>query len=537
RMGVAATGELIPERLTFLTSASPAGTGNDLTNNTPYTTMYLSPENEYKLDEGWQSVEDPLDPTKTIIFKEEDWQDILFRTGISQNHYLSTSGGSQNASFNLGVGYLTNEGIAIGTNFNKLSLNMDGEVKLRDNINVFGRLMYSKTSQLGGSWPWERSQAAPPTMKYKFEDGTLSPGDYFPSPAYRISRQDPKNSTNNLTMIVGGKWDIFRGLSFNPQISLFDVSTANRNFQRSHFTRVGQFVDSRTASSNNTKNLQHQIDATLLYVNQINNQHNITGLLGYSYFENNYSFLSANGRGAATDLIPTLNAASEATNVGGIESEQIIYGYFSRVNYDFDQKILVSISGRYDGASNLGENNKWGFFPGVSLGWNLHKENFWNSSKSEAITKLKLRGSYGVNGNISGLGNYQSQGEYSVGSRYDGNAAIQNTILANNNLQWERSQTFDIGFDMGVFNNRGMILFDYYKRTTNQLLTNLELPHYTGFSNILTNLGSLENRGLELELNLGVIRKTNLQWDLSFNIATNKNKINRLPDNGVEKNR
>src|SRR5690606_11587672 len=148
------------------------------------------------------------------------------------------------------------------------------------------------------------------------------------------------------------------------------------------------------------------------------------------------------------------------------------------LNYNYDQKYLVSITGRYDGASNLGQNHKWGFFPGVSLGWNVHREDFFELI-SPVVSQLKLRGSYGVNGNISGLSDCHAQGAYSVGNRYLGESAIENTVLANSDLRWEQSKTFDVGVDLGLFDNRISVLFDYYNRTTDDLITSLTLPPST----------------------------------------------------------
>jgi TonB-linked SusC/RagA family outer membrane protein len=228
-----------------------------------------------------------------------------------------------------------------------------------------------------------------------------------------------------------------------------------------------------------------------------------------------------------------------------------MHGYFGRLNYDFNEKYLLSINARYDGASSLGSGNKWGFFPGISAGWNISDENFW-SVIPEKLLRMKIRASYGINGNISGLGYtynayglptnngfYTSQGSYTVGSKYAGVAAVQNNQLANSSLQWERSKTLDFGLDLGVFDNRVTILFDWFRRVTDNLLTSFVLPHSTGFSSILTNLASLENRGVEIELTAKYPSPSSsaFQWDVSFNASTVSNKILKLPFNGVPNNR
>jgi len=540
RNSVVAQARKIPERTALLSQATPGGTGNDLTSRTSYTTQYLTPENEHKLNEGWESMPDPVDPSKTIIFSETDWQDILYRTGLSNNHSLSFSGGSRDATFNLGLGYLDNEGIAIGTDYQRVSLNLNSNLKIRDNMSINGRILYSKSFHLGDGWNYDRGQAFAPTGKYRLEDGSLAPSAHpsYRNPEYYANSQDIRNQEGNLTLAVGGNWELLPGLTFEPQISMYQVSVNNRFFQRaSYVNSPTSLVDSRVATGTHSDLVQYQADAILSYVKSINNIHNFSFKGGYAFYKREISSLSARGQDAASDLIPTLNASASPVSVSGSETHQLILGYFGRVNYDFDQKYLVSMNARYDGASNLGSSYKWGFFPGVSVGWNLHKEDFW-AQMPEMVSRLKLRASYGVNGNISGLGDYQAQGVYSVGTRYGGNSAIRNTVLANSDLQWERSKTLNFGLDFGLWDDRVSVIGDIYRRVTDNLLTDLPLPPSTGFSNVRTNLGSLENRGIELEVAIQMLpRESALQWDLGLLASKTKNKILQLPDNGVENNR
>ena len=159
-------------------------------------------------------------------------------------------------------------------------------------------------------------------------------------------------------------------------------------------------------------------------------------------------------------------------------------------------KYLFSVVARYDGISKLSD-NRWGFFPGVSAGWNLHEESFFKDMEiAKYISTIKPRISYGVNGNVAGLGNYEVYGEYntindgsSIPIPYNGNVGFLNTGLINSDLRWEKSNSFEVGLDLGFINNRFNLILDYYNRTTSDLLTSLELPGYTGFSSIRTNLG------------------------------------------------
>ena len=540
RLSVAAIGEKHPERLTWLDASHGQGIGNDLTNNTAFTPQYLTPENEYKLNEGWQSMPDPLDPSKTIIFDETDWQDVLFSTGVTHDHYLSFSGGTEKATINLGVGYTDVEGVAIQTNYRRFTANLNGKLQVKEHIYVFGGLNLSRATShavYSENNLFERAIALPPTAKYRYEDGTLAPGNNksLGNPEYHLSRLNNKNKLSLFTVTGGANWELLPGLNFEATTSLFYKVGDTTSFQQSYYNTPTQFIDSRDASGLSATWDQQQIDATLGYEKSIDNAHHFQAKIGISYFHRENDVLSAQGRGAATDLIPTINASAEPVSVFSFASKQVILGYFGRVIYDYQQKYLFTLNARYDGASNLGNENKWGVFPGVSAGWNLHNEAFWNNPAR--MSRLKLRASYGVNGNLGNLSDFQAQGRYAVGNRYQGIAAVEYAELANQELQWEQSKTFDIGFDVGFLNNRIYTLFDYYRRITDNLITTLALPQLTGFTSILTNLGSLQNQGIEIEVGATLLNANNFTWDVSFNAARNENEILKLPENENENNR
>ncbi|GAB3019092.1 TonB-dependent receptor [Cyclobacterium sediminis] len=540
RLGLAATGIKSPFRLAQLDGAFGYGIGNDLSNNTAYTTQYLTPENEYKLSEGWQSMPDPVDPSKTIIFDEVDWQEVLFRTAMTQDHYLNLSGGTEKATFNLGVGYSDMDGIAITTNYKRFTANMNGRLQVSDKMFVFAGLNFTRSTDnlvYSENNLFERSIATPPTAKYAFEDGTLSPGvnRSLGNPIYHLNRSNNDNTLTLLTLSGGANWELAPGLSFEPSASLFTRTNTANTFLMSYLNSPTQLVEDRNATGSQTNWEQIQFDAVLNYEKSFTELHNFNATLGYSMYQRDNYSLFAQGRGAATDLIPTLNASGEPVQVSSSKGKQLILGYFGRANYDFENKYLVSVSARYDGASNLGSAYKWGFFPGVSAGWNLHNESFWDAPA--AIDKFKLRASYGLNGNLGNLSDFQAQGGYSVGAIYQGNAAVEYTTIANPDLKWEQSRTFDIGFDASLFNNRLSVLFDYYQRETSNLITTLAMPKLTGFTSVLTNLGSLENKGVELEISYNILETQDWMWNVGFNASYVKNKILELPENDNENNR
>lgn len=521
------------------------GTGNDLTPNTAYTTMYLTNENSYLLQQGWQSIPDPIDESKTIIFKETVYQDLIYQTALTHNHNFNVSGGNDRATFNVGIGYIDGEGVTISTGYSRLSLNANGSLKVRDNLKINTRVLYSnrnRSAVANVANIFYRAASLPGTAKYTFEDGSLAPGRAasIGNPHYFLTGPaavQGKDNLERLTLAINGRWDIFDGLYFEPSLSLNKNVSDLYSFQPTYLNGVGTPVTSRQAESSLSKETQYQADAVLTYEKTFDMDHNFDIKVGFSHFQRNLYQMSATGQGAATDLIPTLNASSTPIAVSGTNTDLVIQGLFSRINYDYKSKYLVSLNARYDGASNLGEEYRFGFFPGVSLGWNLHKEDFWESMPS-VLSDLKLRASYGVNGNISGLSDFQAQGSYAVNTRYNGQSAIIASVMPNPNLQWEESKTLDFGLDLGLFNRRINLIADIFVRDTDNLLTAVSLPPSTGYSSITTNLGSLRNRGVELELQADVLNPSYpVQLTLGFNAGYNWTTITKLPDNGIEKNR
>lgn len=555
RLSVLWAGVKLPAATTTsrLNAASGFGTGNDLTNKTAYTTMYLTPENQHKLNEGWESMPDPVDPTKTIIFKGTDFQDLTYQTAVSHNHYLSASGGTEKATFFLSGGYLAGEGTALASDYKRLTFNVNGNLQVTSNFNVGARVMYANVSDHAitgdpltmftpNAYTFYRSASIPATTKYRFEDGSMAPGQnsgagnphYYQIGPYAPQR---KNIRNTLSLALSGRWEILPGLTFDPQVSMFEISSNNRSFQPAYLSSVLTMNTTRTAAASSSSTKNYQADAVLTYAKLFSNAHNLEAKVGFSYYDRQSNLLNATGNGAATDLVPTLNGSSVPIAVGGTESKFVTEGLFSRINYDYNGKYLLSLTARYDGASNLGSANRFGFFPGVGIGWNLHKENFWKAIPT-TVSSLKLRGSYGENGNIQGLGDFSAQGLYGIDGIYSGGGAVQPSVLPNPNLRWEESRTLNAGFDLGLFSDRVSVIFEYFRRVTDNLLINVTLPPSSGYENVLTNFGSLENKGFEAGLAAQVLPSASaFQWNVNLSVSNVNNKVLRLPNNGIEKNR
>jgi TonB-linked SusC/RagA family outer membrane protein len=544
RIGATLTGQKRPAHLNFLTGPNGFGIGNDLSNNTAYNVMYLDDTNKHKLDEkGWYTMSDPLDPSKTILYTDIDWQDILFRTGVSQNHFLSFSGGTKKANMFASLGYMLTEGVAITTQYERLTADLGGNLQIFPTVGVDAKINFSYNKShdvFGNNELFQRALALPPTTKFRFEDGTLAPGQNrsIGNPVYHLERRKIHKSNNKLSISFGGYWNILPGLKFEPRASLYVDNDLVNFFQASYWNGPTNLVDSRGANAKYMLKWQRQFDAVLSYIKSFDDTHNIQASAGSSYFNVINYELEAVGNKAATDNIPTLNAATPVRITSSADNH-IINGYFGRFTYDFKRRYLLTATIRADGASNLGYNNKWGYFPGVSAGWNIQNETFWENVKP-VVSTLKPRISYGVNGNIGGITPYHAQGEYSLTNTYNGKPTAIITRMKNDDMKWEESRTTNVGLDLGFVNNRFNLLLDVYNRQTNNLLTSYFLPKETGFNSVLTNYGSLENKGVELAISTIIIqakKRNDLALNLDFNIAHNSNKILKLPNNGNERNR
>lgn len=517
--------------------------------NTAYDIRYLTDETAHLQQQGWLSMADPFHDGRTILFKDYsgDLSKAVFNdSAITQDHHLSFSGGSEKGTFNGSLGYYDEDGAVNGTGLQRFTGSLNASYKVLPILTVKMGATYSwqtrPTLWIGTDQLFYRTRSQRPTWNPWMEDG--SPASGFGSsdgnPLYWKDKYTRKNSTRFATYNAGFTLDIIpKKLVLNGNASLYhndyQYETFNKATQQQN---QGSPNTSRGASAYYRKKNQQQVNATLTYTDTFADKHNLDVMLGGEYYNFHQFVFEAATTGSPTDDIPTLNAGSERTKTTSDKTGYRILSAFGRANYNYNMKYLLSVTARYDGISRLID-NRWGFFPGVSAGWNVMEEDFWKeSSISKVVSNLKPRVSYGMNGNVSSIGNFDAYGLYRQTTDYAGNTGFWNSTLVNSGLRWEQSQTFEVGLDFSFFNNRLSFIADYYDRRTKDLLTSLNLPGYTGFNSITTNLGTLQNRGLELEVKANILNlKNGFTWDLSANITTVSNKVLKLPYNGNENNR
>lgn len=509
----------------------------------------------FLLQAGWDTVGDPYGGT--IIFKDHggEIKDILFRNTNTNDHYVNVVGGNDRGKYFASFDYFNEEGVIVGSDYKRYSGNINGSYKIKPNLEISTGATFSTATGfglLGGDVnTLYRNVSVWPTMNPWLDSAKTKPnpgnGITDGNPLYWLDKNFRKNEVNRVTGNASLKYDILKDLYVKVSGNIYMFQAINESFTKATQTYTQIYANpqvfntSRPATWSQSRTVQQQYNAIINYSKRIGDKHNVDAMLGSESFGQRSLNAQVSGTGAPTDDIPTVNASTVFTAGSNFssKSEYRIISHFGRVNYNYDQRYLLTLTYRSDGISSLAKDNRWGFFPGLSAGWNVHNEKFFETSSiANVISTLKPRISYGVNGNVAGIGDYEVQGSYGSQGNYNGSLGFLNTGIINSGLRWEKSTTTDVGLDVGLLKNRITLIFDYYNRETSDLLTNLTLPSYVGFSSLRTNLGSFQNKGYEFTVNANILKsKSGFNIDAGANISFVKNKVLKLPFNGNENNR
>ena len=473
-----------------------------------------------------------------MIFKDNNYQkDVLFTTAVTHNYDVSASGGTEKANYYVSLGYINAEGIVLGTGYDRFSLTANGNYSLKDNLKINLGIKHSTISNKGtdpegsGTSTLDRSSRYPTTFRLYYDDGTPGIGESGGSPRNRLHElyyQDITDKSYITSFQMGLDWEILPGLHFKPSASYYMKEYVYRFFEK-----YNEFNKSRITREDHNQYRQVMADAVLTYDKKIR-EHSISAMLGMNYTVNNDYKLQGTGRNAATDYIPTLDPSKEddQRTTSSLYEERLL-GYFTRMTYDYKRRYLLSASLRYDGASQFSEDHKYALFPAVSMGWNMHYEDWFPKN---FVNRLKLRVSWGETGNNK-LSYSNTQGEYKT-FLYGGNPGVLNSVLANNALVWETTSNIDLGFDAAFFDNRLEVSFTGYNKLTTDRLYDKALPAETGFASIKANLGTVQNKGVELSITAHPLSPSSpIGWEITGTFAMNRTYMKKLPDNGRDKNR
>lgn len=506
-----------------------ASSGN--TDSSIYSTRYLM-EGE-SIPSGYQSMPDPLDPTKTLIFQDNNFQKEIYRNALWQNYYVGINGGSEKIKYNASAGYTNDGGVAIATNYSRLSMRNNLDIKINKKLSFAMGFDYSKTNS--SEYPNQmnvisRGLATPATQKKYNADGTPTKGRNAtsPNPLWYEYYKDQSDVKKRLAAFGRLTYRIIDGLKAEVQVSTF-----NHHWRSDSFEKANEFNGLRTTTAEYGELNRNKLEVFGTYNKSIN-EHSFSITAGYSYQRNKNQSMSATVTGASSDKVPTLTAGPTKKAAGSNFTEEVTIGYFGRLTYDYQKKYLFSATFREDASSRFAPGNQWGFFPGASLGWVMSEEAFMKNIKF--VDNFKWRLSYGQTGNNS-IGLYDALGKYSTNAKYNGTAGIVPATMPNFDLTWEVSTQLDAGFDLSLFNNRLNITVDYFDKRTDKLLFSKELPNTSGFSEVQTNIGKVKFYGFDFELSSTNIQSDNFIWESKFTWSFVKNKVLKLPDNGRYRNR
>jgi len=507
----------------------------------------------YMIDDRWFQ---PGHPGLQYI----DWQKEAFKTAPFQNYETSVSGGNESVRYFFSGNYLNQQGVLINSGYKNYSARANVEVNASKKLKIGLNLAptYSETSaplaegkdnqlmKLFNMAPIAEDTAGLETgagknAVYGWANSTVSPVAYL---------NNSSNVAKNTRILYSmyGEYQIINGLSLKSTVN-YDESNTNTKRYISDYVG-GSPTNYLTQPGKNSSGMysgfkkQNFVNENTINYNKVIGDHTIAAVAGMSY---NYvhieNFTLSTVGGFANDIVTTLNNA--LANAAGIsisgnttESNNALLSYYGRVQYSYAGKYLATASVRRDGSSRFGENNKWGTFPSLSLGWRISQEDFMKNFSF--LDDLKLRASWGKAGNYS-IGDYSAQElltgiNYSFGGSSSAAAVATGQIpksIPNPNLMWEKSNTYDVGFDASFLHNHINVVFDAYQKKSTDLLLNIPVVAPAGFQTYLENLGSVVNRGLELAINTINIGKRDFQWSTNFNVAYNENKVKSLGADGA----
>ncbi len=458
-----------------------------------------------------------------------DWQSAALRNAPVQNHNLSVSGGDEKSAYNFSGNYFNQQGILLNSGFQRIAVRANYIRNVSDHFNIGLNATGSQSNQHGSTGTNISSILFnPPTVPIKNSDGSYNLNNPFAS--------SPGNPINDLVVNVNetdafrvlgnfyGEYEIIPGLKAKVSIGADVINTRQNQFYPSSSSQG--YATNGLASIGANKVTAWVNENTLTYNKSIGN-HSFTVLAGYttqtstgvfntSGSQNFISNLSGYNslQGGSVPLIPTSGQYSWALN-----------SWLARINYSYLHRYNFTVTGRADGSSRFGADNKWGYFPSAGFSWNAKEEGFLK--KVNAISNLNLRLSAGVTGNQE-IGEYQSLVTLSP-TNYFLNGSVQTgfapTSLGNPDLKWEKTAQYDVGVDLGLWENRVNITTDVYYKKTSDLLINVPVQLSSGFGSELENIGSVENRGLEFAVNTDNIRIDGFSWKTTATISFNRNKV------------
>ena len=485
--------------------------------------------------------------TPELTGEGTDWQDEIYRIGSIQNYNLSVSGGTDKVAYYVSGIFFGQKGVVKNSEYNRYSITSNIDIKATNSFS-FGTNIFARRTKQQGSRSQEGGYYQPGTISsaYKmmptqgiydaFGNYSVSDrGDPMDNPFALVTELDKEAVQDLLQGNVYGELKIIEGLKFRSSLGA-NISNGRTGRYYPRTLERGGSADGE-AWLGFSKNTDFLTENYLTYDFNIGEAHKFSLVGGYSYQSFRTESINVQTTGYISDSFSWWNigASTDPPLMNSMLITSDLSSWYGRLNYSFKDKILVTFNARQDGSSRFAKNNKWAFFPSGAIGWNVINEDFM--SNFDLLSNLKLRASYGQTGNQA-IRPYQSLASFTaVLATVQGGQipAIRPATVANNDLTWETTTQADVGIDFGLFSGRIDATIDYYMMETTDLLFDVPLAVYSGFTTQLQNIGTVENKGFEFSVNAKILTG-DLRWNTNANISFNKNEITKLIENDKEGN-
>ncbi|HEY0655570.1 MAG TPA: TonB-dependent receptor [Chryseosolibacter sp.] len=503
--------------------------------------QYAQMENEYKAIAGGEVREDFLDPS--ILGEGTNWQDALFKSAAMQKHQISLSGGGEKTTFYFSGERMIQDGIALGSGFNRTSARINLDMKPRNWFFIGANANYAQTNEqlasnnVSGNNLIVNAIQLGPQIPVKNFDGSFAGGETNRSNAEQFAPVNPVGladiSTNELTRrrLLGGLnagIKIIEGLEIKTNVNT-DIGFSNSTYYLPTYKFGWQQNVNAYLENNHNLNTYWNWSQTLQYTKQLS-RHHINAMATHEAQQSTWKNLRGARTGFLTNEVIDLNAGASAgaSNAGG-QGTWAMESFLGRLNYNFNDRYIVTAAFRADGSVNFGPKNKWGYFPSVSAAWRISEESFF---KPEFVSDLRLRYETGLTGNQGPGG--AIYGAFADALPTEWGSGFRPANYPNPDYQWEETATNNFGLTFGLFQNRIQLDADYYIKKTDNLILQSELPWYMGTRGDaavgapIVNIGSLENRGWGFAINTVNINQNGFKWTSNINMSSFKTKITSL---------
>jgi len=498
---------------------------------------YGSPD---ALNESGQPFAPPFpNPDQAI---DTNWLDEIFQTGSIRSLDASVAGGDDKIKYFVSGNNFAQEGLVRPSYFERNSARLNLDFMVTPRLKIGTSTTYSVNTRdraLNGNAIEGALSTAffyPSNYPIYNDDGTYY-RPFWENPVAVANETDYLMKTTRLIGSVYADWEITDGLVFRSTWSI-DNNLVEEDRYFNTFLAAGAALNGSAQSFVTRSN--NWINENVLTYQKSFQQHSLNVLLGNTLQENQFLRTQAFGQGFPSNSFQRIESAA-VKNASSTGSSWGIASFFGRVNYGFQNKYLLTVNMRADASSRFGADNRWGYFPSVAGAWRVIEEGFLQ--RGTTLSDLKIRASYGITGNQGGIGDFQAIGLWGgmrgglnlggvgqpVGpASYVDAPGIAPNQLANPNLKWETTAQFNIGVDLGLWQDRLTLTVDYYDKQTKDLLLNVPVPKSLGYSILTQNFGEMENKGVELGINASIIERPGFNWNANFNIARNDNLVKRL---------